>query len=99
LVFDDEAIRAIAEQALSRGTGARGLRAILEEVLQETMFEVPGRDDVARVVVTREVVLDRVTPAFITKVRDVDGDKSAATSGRSRPALASAQEDEDEGAA
>ncbi len=99
LVFDDAAIRAIAEQALSRGTGARGLRAILEEVLQETMFEVPGRDDVARVVVTRDVVLDRVTPAFIAKVRDVDVDKSAATSGRSRPALASAADAEDEGAA
>jgi len=99
LVFDDEAIKAIAEQALSRGTGARGLRAILEEVLQQTMFEVPGMDDVARVVVTREVVVDRVAPAFIAKVRDVDGDKSTATSGRARPALASAAEDEDEGAA
>ena len=67
LVFDDEAIKAIAEQALSRGTGARGLRAILEEVLQQTMFEVPGMEDVARVVVTREVVIDRVTPAFIAQ--------------------------------
>ena len=99
LVFDDEAIRAIAEQALSRGTGARGLRAILEEVLQQTMFEVPGMEDVARVVVTREVVLDRVAPAFIAKVLDVDGDKSPAANGRARPALASAADDEDEGAA
>ena len=90
-------MQAIAEQALSRGTGARGLRAILEEVLQETMFQVPGMEDVARVVVTREVVLNRVTPAFIAKVRDVNGDKGAA--GRSRPALASAAADEDEGAA
>jgi len=99
LVFDDEAVRAIAEQALSRGTGARGLRAILEEVLQETMFEVPGRDDVARVVVTREVVMDRVIPAFIAKVRDVEGDKPS-SSGHKRPAsLASATEAEDEGAA
>jgi len=70
LVFDDEAVRAVAEQALERGTGARGLRAILEEVLQETMFEVPGREDIARVVVTREVVMERVTPAFIARVRD-----------------------------
>ena len=67
LEFDEEAIRAIAEQALERGTGARGLRAILEEVLQETMFEVPGREDVGRVVVTREVVMDRVTPAFLAR--------------------------------
>ncbi|MDN4475853.1 ATP-dependent Clp protease ATP-binding subunit ClpX [Demequina sp. SYSU T00192] len=64
LEFDDEAVRAIAEQALERGTGARGLRAIMEEVLQETMFEVPGRDDIARVIVTRETVLDRARPAF-----------------------------------
>jgi ATP-dependent Clp protease ATP-binding subunit ClpX len=69
LVFEKEAIQAIGEQALERGTGARGLRAILEEVLQETMFEVPGMD-VGRVVITREVVLDRVTPAFIARVQE-----------------------------
>ncbi|WP_084127369.1 ATP-dependent Clp protease ATP-binding subunit ClpX [Demequina sp. NBRC 110054] len=67
LEFEDDAVRAIAEQALDRGTGARGLRAIMEEVLQETMFEVPGRDDIERVVVTREVVLDRVAPAFLSR--------------------------------
>ncbi|WP_084074869.1 ATP-dependent Clp protease ATP-binding subunit ClpX [Demequina sp. NBRC 110052] len=67
LEFEDDAIRAIAEQALERGTGARGLRAIMEEVLQETMFEVPGREDVGRVVVTREVVMDRVAPAFLAR--------------------------------
>ncbi|WP_062069134.1 ATP-dependent Clp protease ATP-binding subunit ClpX [Demequina sediminicola] len=65
LDFEPEAIEAIAEQALERGTGARGLRAIMEEVLQETMFDVPGRDDVAQVVVTREVVMNRVLPAYI----------------------------------
>jgi len=70
LEFDDDAVRAIAEQALSRGAGARGLRAILEEVLQDTMFEVPGRTDVARVCVTRDVVLDRVKPAFHPAVRE-----------------------------
>ena len=68
LVFDDDAVRAIAQQALARGTGARGLRAILEEVLQETMFEVPGRHDVARVVVTRDVVVDRVSPSYVERV-------------------------------
>ncbi len=60
LEFDVDALQAIAEQALERGTGARGLRAILEEVLQSAMFEVPGRDDVSRVVVTRDVVLERI---------------------------------------
>ncbi|WNM26427.1 ATP-dependent Clp protease ATP-binding subunit ClpX [Demequina capsici] len=70
LEFDEDAVHAIAEQALERGTGARGLRAIMEEVLQETMFEVPGRDDIERVVVTREVVLDRVAPAFLSRPAD-----------------------------
>ena len=69
LEFEPEAIDAVAEQALDRGTGARGLRAILEEVLQGAMFEVPG-GDVSRVVVTREAVLDRVEPAFFPRVRE-----------------------------
>ncbi|MCB2412257.1 ATP-dependent Clp protease ATP-binding subunit ClpX [Demequina sp. TTPB684] len=86
LEFDEGAVRAIAEQALSRGAGARGLRAILEEVLQDTMFEVPGRSDVARVCVTRDVVLDRVKPAFHPRVRD-------ASDAKGQPALA-AQPDE-----
>ncbi len=77
LEFDDEAVRAIAEQALSRGAGARGLRAILEEVLQDTMFEVPGRSDVARVCVTRDVVLSRVKPAFHPRVRDASEPQAA----------------------
>jgi ATP-dependent Clp protease ATP-binding subunit ClpX len=70
LEFESEAIAAVAEQALERGTGARGLRAILEEVLQGAMFEVPGRDDVSRVVVTREAVLERVAPTFFPRVRE-----------------------------
>ncbi|MDO5627734.1 MAG: ATP-dependent Clp protease ATP-binding subunit ClpX [Mobilicoccus sp.] len=65
LEFTDGAVEALAEQALTRGTGARGLRAILEEVLQPVMFDVPSEDDIARVVVTREVVLDRVTPTVV----------------------------------
>lgn len=76
LEFDQAAIEAIAEQALERGTGARGLRAIMEEVLQGAMFEVPGRDDVARVVVTREVVMDRITPAYIE--REAEPEEGAA---------------------
>ena len=67
LEFEDEAVEAVAEQALLRGTGARGLRAILEEVLQQVMFEVPSRDDVERVVITREVVLDNVNPTLVPR--------------------------------
>ena len=57
LEFEKAAIEAIADLALERGTGARGLRAILEELLLDVMFDVPSDDDVAQVVVTREAVL------------------------------------------
>ncbi|MBD8080799.1 ATP-dependent Clp protease ATP-binding subunit ClpX, partial [Cellulosimicrobium arenosum] len=67
LEFDEDALGAIAEQALLRGTGARGLRAIMEEVLQQVMFDVPSRDDVERVVISREVVLDNVNPTIVPR--------------------------------
>ena len=65
LVFEEDALHAISDQALLRGTGARGLRAILEEVLLNTMYELPSRADVARVVIDEEVVRKRVNPALI----------------------------------
>jgi ATP-dependent Clp protease ATP-binding subunit ClpX len=65
LEFAPEALDAIAEQALKRGTGARGLRAIMEEVLMPVMFDVPSDDDIARVVVSRETVLDNVLPTIV----------------------------------
>jgi len=65
LVFTDDALEAVADQALLRTTGARGLRAILEEVLLDTMYELPGREDVARVVIDDEVVRERVNPTLI----------------------------------
>ena len=65
LAFEDEALDAIADQALLRGTGARGLRAILEEVLLDTMYELPSRTDVARVVIDAPVVLERINPTLI----------------------------------
>ncbi|MDQ2623904.1 MAG: ATP-dependent Clp protease ATP-binding subunit ClpX [Actinomycetota bacterium] len=67
LEFTDEAIDAVADKALERGTGARGLRSILEEVLLKVMFEVPSRDDVAKVLVTREVVLENVNPTLVPR--------------------------------
>ena len=67
LEFTDEAVEAVAEQAILRGTGARGLRAIMEEVLQPVMFDVPSREDVARVVITREVVLENVNPTLVPR--------------------------------
>ncbi|MGH9097545.1 MAG: ATP-dependent Clp protease ATP-binding subunit ClpX, partial [Acidimicrobiales bacterium] len=65
LELTDDALEAIAEQALLRGTGARGLRAILEEVLLEVMYDLPGRTDVSKCVVDRSVVLDKVHPTLV----------------------------------
>ena len=67
LEFTEEAISAMAQQAMLRGTGARGLRAIIEEVLLNVMYEVPSRDDVAKVVVTDKVVLDNVNPTLVPR--------------------------------
>jgi ATP-dependent Clp protease ATP-binding subunit ClpX len=67
LEFSPDAIEAIADQALLRGTGARGLRAIMEEVLLSVMFEVPSRKDVEGVVITREAVLENVNPTLVPR--------------------------------
>jgi len=67
LEFTPDSLEAIADQANLRGTGARGLRAIMEEVLQSVMYEVPSRKDVARVVITREAVLENVNPTIVPR--------------------------------
>ncbi|HET7173821.1 MAG TPA: ATP-dependent Clp protease ATP-binding subunit ClpX [Nocardioidaceae bacterium] len=77
LEFTDDAIEAIAEQAMLRGTGARGLRAILEEVLLNVMYDVPSREDVAKVVVNREVVSDNVNPTLVPREEPPKKRKSA----------------------
>jgi len=66
LAFTPDALDAIADEAIKRNTGARGLRAILEETLLETMYDIPGRDDVTKVVVTRDSVLGDAIPEIIT---------------------------------
>ncbi len=67
LDFDEDALNEIADQALKRGTGARGLRAILEEVLLNVMYDVPSRPDVARVVVTGDTVRNNVLPTLVPR--------------------------------
>ena len=67
LEFTPDALEAVAEQAILRGTGARGLRAIMEEVLLTVMYDVPSREDVARVVINREVVAKNVNPTLIPR--------------------------------
>ncbi|GAA2737940.1 ATP-dependent Clp protease ATP-binding subunit ClpX [Actinocorallia aurantiaca] len=69
LEFTDDALEAVADQSILRGTGARGLRAILEEVLLSVMYEVPSRQDVAQVVITRESVLEHVNPTLVPRER------------------------------
>jgi ATP-dependent Clp protease ATP-binding subunit ClpX len=65
LTFDADAVRAIARKALARGTGARGLRAVLEELMRDVMFEIPSRDDVREVVITPECVTDSIPPLLV----------------------------------
>ncbi|HXF71274.1 MAG TPA: ATP-dependent Clp protease ATP-binding subunit ClpX [Actinomycetota bacterium] len=67
LEFTDDALEAIADQAILRGTGARGLRAIMEEVLLNVMYELPSRQDVTKCVVDRQVVLERVNPTLVPR--------------------------------
>ena len=77
LEFTDEAISAVVDQALLRHTGARGLRAILEEVLLGVMYEVPGREDIARCIIDRDVVLDKVNPTLVPRRDDTGGERQA----------------------
>ncbi|MDG3008576.1 ATP-dependent Clp protease ATP-binding subunit ClpX [Rhodococcus sp. D2-41] len=70
LEFTDDALEAIADQAILRGTGARGLRAIMEEVLLPVMYDIPSRDDVAKVVVTGETVRENVNPTIVPRKAD-----------------------------
>ncbi len=77
LEFTEEAVRAIAEQAMERGTGARGLRALIEEVLLHVMYDVPSRGDIGKVIVTLEVVQDGVAPTLIPRESEAKKKKSA----------------------
>ena len=79
LEFTTDALEAIADQAILRGTGARGLRAIMEEVLLPVMYDIPSRDDVEKVVVSAETVNDNVLPTIVPRKpeRGERRDKSA----------------------
>ena len=69
LEFKEDAVRAIAQEALKRNTGARGLRAIIEDIMLDVMFDTPSRKDVTKCVVTKEVVLRREEPLLVTSER------------------------------
>jgi ATP-dependent Clp protease ATP-binding subunit ClpX len=65
LELTDEALRAVAKLAMKRGTGARGLRAVLEEAMLDVMYDLPSRTDVVACTITKEVILDK-SPALLT---------------------------------
>lgn len=67
LEITGEALEVIADQAIARGTGARGLRAIMEEVLLSIMYEVPGKKEIGKVIITAENVVNRSTPTYIER--------------------------------
>jgi len=77
LTFTDEALKAIAKRAIERKTGARGLRSIMEDILLNTMFDMPGMDSVEEVVVNEEAVTGGVPPLMI----HADAKKAGATAG------------------
>lgn len=66
LVFEQGALEAISREAIKRNTGARGLRAIIESIMLDVMYEVPSRDDVTKCVITQQVVEDKVVPELQT---------------------------------
>ncbi len=67
LEFTPDGLQAIADQAILRGTGARGLRAILEEVLLNTMYDLPGRTDIGKVVIDETTVTEKVNPTLVPR--------------------------------
>lgn len=67
LEFEEESLKAIAKEAIKRNTGARGLRAIIESVMLEIMFEAPSRSDGSKVVITKDTIVDKIKPDFIKK--------------------------------
>jgi ATP-dependent Clp protease ATP-binding subunit ClpX len=77
LVFSQDALKAVADRALERETGARGLRSIIEEILLEVQFELPSRRDVKKCVVTKETVERGVKPTLVTEAPDEHESRAA----------------------
>jgi len=70
LKFTDDAVAAIAREAIKRGTGARGLRAVLEEVMLEVMYDLPSIPELKECIITREVILSRERPILIQEQKE-----------------------------
>ncbi|MYK76069.1 MAG: ATP-dependent Clp protease ATP-binding subunit ClpX, partial [Acidimicrobiaceae bacterium] len=72
LAFEEDALEAIADEAIKRASGARGLRAVLEEVLLDIMYDLPGREDISTVVIDREAVSRNVNPTLVPRAEEDD---------------------------
>jgi ATP-dependent Clp protease ATP-binding subunit ClpX len=70
LKYTDDAVAAVAREAMKRGTGARGLRAVLEEVMLEIMYELPGIPGLKECMITREVILNKDRPILISEQKE-----------------------------
>ena len=79
LEFTPDALTAVAEVAMARGTGARGLRAVLEEVLLNRMYELPGRNDVERCVIDAETVRVKANPTLVPRLLPAEASRRAAS--------------------
>ena len=72
LIFKPDALKALADMATKRGTGARGLRSIMEEIMLEVMYDIPMRQDVKKCVITKDVVQSKITPLLITDSENIE---------------------------
>ena len=79
LEFEEEALQAIAEKAIKRGTGARGLRAIIEGIMGDVMYEIPSEPSISRIIVTKEAVED--SKSVLVEREDTNDIKSTGTEG------------------
>ncbi|GEA16397.1 MAG: ATP-dependent Clp protease ATP-binding subunit ClpX [Moorella sp. (in: firmicutes)] len=77
LEFKEDALRAIAKEALKRETGARGLRAILEEIMLDVMYEIPSRNNITKCIVTKDVVMRKEEPLLLTVERKKKKEETA----------------------
>ena len=86
LVIDDAAIAAIARLAAERGTGARGLRAMMEQILQPIMFDIPDRTDVVSIVIGEDTVLNGTEPRYVLQAPDPETETTRTVKGEAKAA-------------
>ena len=79
LEFTEDALEAVADAAMARGTGARGLRAVMEEVLLDLMFDLPGRSDIERCVIDADTVRANANPTLVRRLRPAEASRRAAS--------------------